>query len=69
MKKIVEIKITVDTDHKQKDEWMTKEMFVESELDEVIDSISRTSKGKYRKRSGKSDSGAASFSMNITNVK
>ena len=58
MKKIVEIKITVDIDHEEKDGWMTKGMFVEFELDEIIDSISRTSRGKYRKRSGKSDSGA-----------
>ncbi len=67
MKKIVEIKIIVDMNHEEKDSWLTEKMFAESELDEAIDSIARTSKGKYKKRSGKTQSGACSYSMNITN--
>lgn len=69
MKKIVEIKITVDMNHEEKESWLTNKMFAESELDEAIDIISRTSRGKYKKRSGKTDSGACTFIMNITHVK
>ncbi len=69
MKKIVEIKIIVDTDHSEIDEWLTKKMFIENELDEAIYSITTTPRGRYRNRSGKTDSGACTFSMKVTNAK
>ncbi len=69
MKKIVSIKLTLDMNHEEKDSWLTDKMFAESELDEAIDTISRTSRGKYKKRSGKTDSGACTFSMNVTHKK
>ena len=69
MKKIVEIKITVDMNHEEKESWLTNKMFAESELDEAIDTISSTSRGKYKKRSGKTDSGACTYSMNVTHKK
>lgn len=69
MKKIVSIKLTLDMDHEDKDSWVKKEMFYDTELKEALAKIFWTSKGNFRKHSGKTDSGACTYSMNVAHKK
>lgn len=68
MKKIITIKIEVDTNHQASDEWHKKKDFVDSEIEEILDHI-RDFTRPYKKESGKSRSKATTYSVNIQNVK
>ena len=64
MKKIITIKIEVNTNHPACEEWQKKKDFVCSEIDEVLDRI-RDFTRPYKKESGKSLSKATIYSVNI----
>lgn len=68
MKKIITIKIEVDTNHPDSEEWQKQKDFVDAEIDEVLDHI-RDFTRPYKKEVGKSRSKATTYSVNIQNVK
>lgn len=68
MKKIITIKIEVNTNHPACEEWQKKKDFVCSEIDEVLDHI-RDFTRPYKKEVGKSPSKATTYSVTIQNVK
>lgn len=68
MKKIITIKIEVDMNHPDRDEWAKVKDFVDSEIDDVLDHIIDFTR-PYKKESGHSHSKATTYSMDIQNIK
>lgn len=64
MKKIVTIKIEVDTNHPASEEWLKKKDFVEAEIDDILEQI-RDFRRPYNKEVGKSYSKASSYSVDV----
>lgn len=69
MKKIITIKIEVDTNHQASDEWHKKKDFVDSEIEEILDHI-RDFTRPYKKESGKSRRrhSAESYKVVVNNI-
>lgn len=68
MKKIITIKIEVNTKHPARKEWNMLKDFTDREIDDVLDRI-RDFMRPYKKESGRSPSKATTYIVNIQNVK
>ncbi|TCO87482.1 hypothetical protein EV202_13127 [Bacteroides heparinolyticus] len=64
MKKIITIKVHVDTDHPARQEWLEERHFIESEINEALCLI----RGNYKKHSGISHSGATTFTLSVNHT-
>ncbi|WP_347078881.1 hypothetical protein [Bacteroides thetaiotaomicron] len=68
MKKIITIKMEVDTNHPAREEWQKQKDFVDTEIDDILDHI-RDFTRPYKKEVGKAPSKATTYSVTIQNVK
>ena len=68
MKKIITIKMEVDTNHPTREEWRKQKDFVDAEIDDILDHI-RDFTRQYKKQVRKQKSKATTYSVTIQNVK
>lgn len=68
MKKVITIKIEVDMNHPTRNEWNKAKDFVDFGVDDVLDQI-RDFTRPYKKESARSFSKAATYKVDIQNVK
>lgn len=68
MKKIITIKMEVDTNHPACEEWEKRKDFVDTEIDDVLDHI-RDFTRPYKNEIGRSSSKATTYSVDIHNIK
>lgn len=67
MKKIITIKIEVDTNHPARKEWEKLKDFTDTEIDDVLDRI-RDFTRPYKRENGHSPSKATRYSVTIQNI-
>ncbi|MDR2917831.1 MAG: hypothetical protein LBV72_00490 [Tannerella sp.] len=69
MKKVLTIKVEVDVEHPERQEWSIQNHFVENEMDDAISQILDFTNRKYRNCSGVSASGATKYTVSVKNIK